>query len=361
MSDGDRPWSVCKSAAPIKFNLESWHFRLPVFWILMWTLAEIVAAQRWSIRESCKKISLLHCIVAFVLSSVWLVYHYVKSGFSLSTYSLTDFEFPGTFEHHILCISMSYFVVDMPFAVAFHKTFIIHHALCIGAFLAIQGYLRYWPLNCDFMEWNSAPRVAPSHLKQYMLGIFGQDPLESDKQMQFLMGGFNGVFNLWMAELGGLFFHINRAFQGTEWEMPSRGLFVMMFTFSRCYLWPLYIRELYVEAVSRNTRYHVIGALLETGLFLTNLHFLWKNISPIWRSGRLMPKKPKYYHREWLNKHPSFYKAASFVVSKDKIDLRRSSSYTGTADSLGQDDKAGSSKSIKSRRQVENGANKKDD
>merc|ERR1712188_261073 len=91
---------------------------------------------------------------------------------------------------------------------------------------------------------------------------------------------------------GGLFFHINRAFQGTEWEMPSRGVFVLMFTFSRCYLWPMYIRNLYQEALSKNTNYHLVGAILETGLFLTNLHFLYKNIAPIWQSGRLMHRKP---------------------------------------------------------------------
>merc|ERR1711904_589394 len=71
------------------------------------------------------------------------------------------------------------------------------------------------------------------------------------------------------------------------------GVFVMMFTFSRCYLWPMYIRNLYVEALSKSTTYHMVGALLETGLFLTNLHFLWTNIAPIWRTGRLMPKKPR--------------------------------------------------------------------
>ena len=152
--------------------------------------------------------------------------------------------------------------------------------------------------------------------------------------MQFLLGGFNGVFNLWMAELGGMFFHINRAFQGTEWEVPSRGVFIVMFTFSRCYLWPLYIRVLYKDSMNKVSFYHMVGALLETGLFITNLHFLFKNLAPIWKSGRLMPTKPKYYHREWLNKHPSLYKAASFVVSKDKIDLSRRNSYTSSTKSM---------------------------
>lgn len=304
--------------------LASWHFRLPLFWISVWSLAEIIAAKRWTIRESCKKISLLHCIVAFVLSSSWLTYHFVKAGFSLKNITLTDYEYPGTFEHHIVCISMSYFIVDMPFAVAFHRTFVIHHTLCIVAFAAIQGYLKYWPFNVDFMEWETAPRIAPSHLKQYMLtGFFGQDPSESDRQMQLLMGGFNGVFNLWMAELGGLFFHINRAFQGTEWEVPSRGVFLMMFTFTRCYLWPMYIRNLYLEAFTKNTKCHLIGAFLETGLFLTNLHFLFVNIAPIWRTGRLMPKKPKYFHRKWLNRHPSWRRAASIVIPKEKLEYTR--------------------------------------
>jgi len=302
-------------------DLDSWHFRLPVFYICLWGLAEVVVAQRYPLRQSCKKISLLHCIVAFALSSVWLAYHFVKGGYSLQNYALTDYEFPGTFEHHIVTISMAYFIVDMPFAIAFHKAFIVHHLLCICAFGAIQGYMRYWPFNTDFMEWETAPRIAPMHLKQYMLGIFGQDPGESTRQMQFLMGGFNGVFNLWMAELGGLFFHINRAFQGTEWEMPSRGVFVLMFTFSRCYLWPMYIRNLYQEALSKSTNYHLVGAILETGLFLTNLHFLYKNIAPIWQSGRLMHRKPKYYHREWLDKHPSWKRAASLVVPEDRLNL----------------------------------------
>mmetsp|Transcript_626 Transcript_626/g.2486 ORF Transcript_626/g.2486 Transcript_626/m.2486 type:complete len:360 (-) Transcript_626:2095-3174(-) len=332
--------------------VDSWHFRLPLFWITMWTIGEVVAAKIYKdVRQSCKKISLLHCIVAFALSSVWLAYHFVKSGFSFKDYVLTSYEFPGTFEHHILNISMSYFVVDLPFAIAFHRTFIVHHLLCIAAFMAIQGYLRYWPFEMDFMAWETSPSVAPSHLKQYMLDWFGQDPLESDKQMQLLMGGFNGVFNLWMAELGGLFFHINRAFQGTEWEMPSRGLFVLMFTFSRCYLWPMYIRYLYEEAARTRTAFHFIGGGLETGLFLTNLHFLWKNLKPILKTGRLMPKKPRYYHREWLEKHPSMFRAASFFVPKDKIDLKRRASYQSSKDLSMEEEllSAGSKGSVRSR------------
>ena len=104
----------------------------------------------------------------------------------------------------------------------------------------------------------------------------------------------------------------------------------MMFTFTRCYLWPLYIRALYQEAISKESFYHVVGASLETGLFLTNLHFLWTNISPILKTGRLMPRKPKYYHREWLHKHPSWKRVASLVVPEEKLDL--SSSYTGSED-----------------------------
>merc|ERR1712113_668303 len=135
------------------------------------------------------------------------------------------YELPGTFEHHILQISMAYFIVDMPFAIAFHQTFIIHHLLCIFAFGAIQGYLKYWPFNFNIMHFDKAPKLAPSHLSQYMMNYWGQDPNEEDRQMQLLIGGFNGIFNLWMAELGGLFFHINRLLQGTDYELPSRGLF----------------------------------------------------------------------------------------------------------------------------------------
>lgn len=319
---------------------ESWHFRLPLFWISCWTLCEVAAAKVWPLRQSCKKVSLLHCIVAFVLSSSWLAYHYVKAGYSFKDVVLTDYEFPGTFEHHIVSISMSYFIVDMPFCLAFHRTFIVHHLLCIMAFGAIQGYLRYWPFNKDFMDWESAPKIAPSQLKRYVSSFFGGDPRElenSGNEIQMLIGGFNGVFNLWMAELGGLFFHINRAFQGTDLDIPSRCVFLMMFTFTRCYLWPLYIRALYVETYSKQSVYHIIGATLETGLFLTNLHFLWTNIGPIFKTGRLMPRKPKYYHREWLNKHPFWKRVASQVVPEEKLDL--SSSYTESEDFDNKDDK----------------------
>jgi len=299
---------------------DTWHFRLPAFYITLWSLAEVIAACVWPLRQSCKKVSLLHCIVAFTLSSIWLLYHFSVDG--LQSVSLTDFEVPGTFEHHILSTSMAYFIVDMPFAIAFHKTFVLHHLICIMAFGSIQGYLVYW--GVDFMTWDVAPRIAPSHLHQYMQGIWGQDPRETDRQMQLLMGGFNGVFNLWVAELGGLFFHINRMLQNTDLELPSRGLFLVMFMFSRCYVWPMYLRELYKAAATKNSRYHLVGALLETGLFLTNMHFLYKNIAPIMKTGRLMPSKPRGFHRKWLDRHSSWKRVCSFVISKDKLELSRS-------------------------------------
>jgi len=325
-------------------NLEvlfSWHFRLPLFWVSVWTVAELVALRMYPIRQSCKKVSLLHCIVAFVLSASWLGYHFVKNGFTFEGFTLTDYEYPGTFQHHIVSISMAYFIVDMPFAIAFHRTFILHHLLCIWAFGTIQGYLRYWPFNMNFMEWEDAPAVTPWNVKQYILvKFFGQDPNDKTKQMQLLMGGFNGVFNLFMAELGGLFFHISRAFQGTEWEMPSRGAFVLMFTFSRCYMWPIYIRHLYTEAFEKMTAFHLIGGSLETALFLTNLHFLWKNVYPILKSGRLMPKKPEYYHREWLHNHRGWRKLVRIFVSREKLALAEDYRKAGAEEPAGAEHEA---------------------
>lgn len=294
-------------------------------YVALWTLAEVIAAQVYPIRTSCKKISLIHCIVAFIVSSTWLVYHFCAEDPGGHRTNLTAFEMPGTFEHHIISLSMAYFVVDMPFAAAFHQTFILHHLLCILAFAAIQGYWKYLPASMggfDFMAWEMAPRLPKSHVAQYMRSFWIQAKVEeSDKQLQLLMGGFNGVFNLWMAELGGVFFHINRALKGTDMELPSRGLFLMMFTLTRCYIWPMYLRQLYSTAAAHDTYYHKVGSVLETGLFLTNIHFLYKNIAPIVKSGRLMPRKPRGYHRRWLDKHPSVKKAASFFMSEERLSL----------------------------------------
>ena len=107
-------------------------------YIALWTLAEVVAAQIWPIRKSCKKVSLLHCIVAFVVSSVWLIRRIWWDGDNQDVdggidTALHNFELPGTLEHHVVSLSFAYFIVDMPFAIAFHPAFIVHHAICIVA------------------------------------------------------------------------------------------------------------------------------------------------------------------------------------------------------------------------------------
>ena len=64
-----------------------------------------------------------------------------------------------------------------------------------------------------------------------------------------------------------------------------------------------------------------------------------------------MPKKPRYYHREWLEKHPSMFRAASFFVPKDKIDLKRRASYQSSKDLSMEEEllSAGSKGSVRSR------------
>lgn len=281
-------------------------------YVALWTLAEVAAARVWPIRQSCKKISLLHCVVIFFISSVWLMHRFFTEDPGGLNTGLYNFEMPGTIEHHIISLSMAYFMVDMPFALAFHRAFIVHHILCIIAFAAIQGYWKYLPENTpffmDFMAWDTTPTPQKSHV-------------ESDLKQQLLMGGLNGVFNLWMAELGGVFFHINRGLTGTDMELPSRGVFLMMFTFTRCFVWPMYLWHLYSTAATNDTYFHKVSAVLETALFLTNIHFLYKNIAPIWKTGRLMPHKPKGFHREWFDEHPSCQKVASVFFRQDKLSM----------------------------------------
>mmetsp|Transcript_3603 Transcript_3603/g.6265 ORF Transcript_3603/g.6265 Transcript_3603/m.6265 type:complete len:94 (-) Transcript_3603:12-293(-) len=66
--------------------------------------------------------------------------------------------------------------------------------------------------------------------------------------------------------------------------------------------------------------------VLETGLFLTNLNFLYKNIAPIWKTGRLIPGKPKGFHRKWLDRHPLCKRIAGLFLRKEKISMAHASS-----------------------------------
>ena len=303
-------------------------------YIVLWTLAELVAAAIWPIRKSCKKVSLLHCIVAFVVSSVWLIKRIWLDGSDLDDNvgidaALHNFELPGTLEHHVVSLSFAYFLVDMPFAIAFHPAFIVHHAICIVAFAAIQGYWKYLPegtpFYMDFMAWDTTP-VPPTEYKHKFLRFLNQKPVNDSGidvvPLQLLMGGVNGVFNLWMAELGGVFFHINRALEHTDMELPSRGLFLFMFTFTRCFVWPTYLFHLFRSATESDaTHFHKVSMVLETGLFLTNLNFLYKNLAPIWKTGRLIPGKEEGYHRKWLDNHPTCRRIAGLFLRREKISM----------------------------------------
>ena len=295
-------------------------------YIALWTAAELIAARLWPLRASCKKISLLHCLAAFVLSSFWLARRFWSADAALNAAGLCNVELPGTFEHHILSLSMAYFIVDTPFAVAFHRAFIVHHALCIVAFAAIMGYWKYLPESTpffmDFMAWDTTPAPPKLHTVR-RFSWFRQQPVpdedDGDVALQLIMGGLNGIFNLWMAELGGVFFHINRALKDTDLELPSRGLFLLMFTLTRCFLWPKYLWHLYRSAAANHTPFHTVSVVLETGLFATNLHFLYKNVAPIWRAGRLLPHQPKGFHRRWLERHPGWKRALGVFLPADKI------------------------------------------
>lgn len=302
-------------------------------YICFWALAEIVAARIWPIRISCKKISLLHCVVAFVVSSIWLVRRFWSDINDENASALYNFEVPGTFEHHVVSLSMGYFIVDMPFAIAFHRAFILHHTLCIVAFAGIQGYWKYLPESApffmDFMAWDTTPSPPKSYKVRHFLW-FGQkeQPAENHEslpELQLLWGGLNGIFNLWMAELGGIAFHINRALQDTDMELPSRGLFLMMFTFTRVFIWPTYLYHLLKSAAENNTYFHKASVVLEGGLFLTNIHFLYKNIYPVYKSGRLIPHKPEGFHRKWFDDHPFLQKIAGLFFRKEKISMMSSS------------------------------------
>lgn len=283
-------------------------------YIAIWTVVEIIAVLIWPIRQSCKKVSLLHCIIAFLLSSVWLVIRcmeeWTAGRISIDadpSEHLHSHSVPGTLEHHVVSLSMAYFIVDTPFALTFHRAFIVHHVICILAFAAIQGYWRYipesWPFFMDFMTWDTTPKA--------------DDPAST--RTQLLMGGTNGVFNLWMAELGGVFFHINRAMAGTDLELPSRGMFLLMFSVTRLGVWPTYLYHVYASAARTGTAFHKVSMVLETGLFLTNINFLYKNISPVWATGRLIPDKPQGFHRKWLDQHPLCQRICGLFLRKEKI------------------------------------------
>lgn len=270
-------------------------------YIALWTAGELVAARVWPVRTSCKKISLLHCIAAFLLSSTVIARRFASS---TAPSGLCGFDLPGTLEHHVVSLSMAYFIVDLPFAVVFHRTFVLHHAICIVAFAAIQGYWKYLPENnpffMDFMTWDTAPAASG----------------------QLLMAVTNGIFNLWMAELGGVFFHLNRALVDTDLELPSRGLFLLMFGFTRCLVWPAYLRRLYTEAAGGDaTRFHTVAVVLETCLFATNLRFLYKNVAPVWRTGRLLPHKPRGFHRRWLDRHRVCRRVSGVFLRDNKLAL----------------------------------------
>jgi len=354
-------------AQPVEQHIPSYYLfphHIVLGHIGLWTIAELAAARVWPIRASCKKISLLHCILAFTLSSAWLVRHFFfyNQGDHESDDATTpdhhndylplyNFAKPGTWEHHIIFFSMAYFIVDMPFCLAFHRTFILHHVLCILAFGAIQGYWRYLPksnpLYMDFMAWDTTPGTLG-------LGHDGNfDGEEGDRlpKMQLLMGGMNGVFNLWMAELGGVFFHINRAFQDTDMELPSRGLFLFMFVLTRCCIWPLYLWHLYASQAElqaqQRTSFHEASIVLETGLFLTNLHFLYKNIAPIYKAGRILPDKPAGFHRKWFDDHPNWKRFVGLFIAKDKMSMPSKSTKSDKNNLVGDNAVTSSSKQQK--------------
>jgi len=190
----------------------------------------------------------------------------------------------------------------------------------------------------DFMSWSTTP-TPPTEYKHKFLRFLNKPPEETDSSsnvpLQLLMGGVNGVFNLWMAELGGVFFHINRAFEGSDMELPSRGLFLFMFSFTRCFIWPTYLFHLFRSATESDaTHFHKVSMVLETGLFFTNLHFLYKNIAPIWETGRLMPNKPKGFHRGWLGKHPNYKPVAGLFLRREKISMSPDSLDSSMSDTL---------------------------
>jgi len=125
-----------------------------------------------------------------------------------------------------------------------------------------------------------------------------------------------------MAELGGVFFHINRAMAGTDLELPSRGLFLLMFSVTRVGIWPIYLYHVYVSAERASmTPYHKTSIFLETGLFLTNINFLYKNMLPVWTTGRLMPEKPQGFHRKWFDQHPYCQRVAALFFGREKISM----------------------------------------
>ena len=187
----------------------------------------------------------------------------------------------------------------------------------------------------DFMSWDTTP-VPPTEYKHKILRFLNKKPVSGTDSsssgidvvpLQLLMGGVNGVFNLWMAELGGVFFHINRALEDTDMELPSRGLFLFMFSFTRLFVWPTYLFHLFRSATETNaTHFHKVSMVLETGLFLTNLNFLYKNLAPIWKTGRLIPGKEEGYHRKWLDNHPLCRRIAGLFLRREKISMCNSGS-----------------------------------
>ena len=248
--------------------VDSWHFRSP-FWITMWTIGEVVAAKIYKDVRQLQEDFLLHHR-GLRASSVWLAYHFVKSGFSFKDYVLTSYEFPGTFEHHILNISMSYFVVDLPR----HRVPPHLHRAPPAVHRGVHGhpgYLRYWPSR--WTSWRGRPRppwrLAPEAVHA---DWFGQDPLESDKQMQLLMGGFNGVFNLWMASWAASSSTSTARSRARSGDAQPRPLCADVHLLQ--VLPVAHVHQALTRAARTRTAFHFIGGGLETGLFLTNLHFL---------------------------------------------------------------------------------------
>ena len=84
-------------------------------YVALWIVAEIVAALLWPIRQSCKRVSWLHCIAAFLMSSYWFAVisskEWAAGRISINadpSEYLHIHSVPGTLEHHVVCLSLVY-------------------------------------------------------------------------------------------------------------------------------------------------------------------------------------------------------------------------------------------------------------
>ena len=109
---------------------------------------------------------------------------------------------------------------------------------------------------------------------------------------------------------------------GTDLERPSRGFFLLLCSALRLCIWPVYLYHVFASAERAHvTPYHRASVLLEMGLFLTNLHFLYKNVRPVWTTGRLLTNKTRGFHRTWLDRHPHWQQFAGLFLGREKISM----------------------------------------